>query len=148
MRWAASVYGRHLPELREVAEPILREWIEVDSELRWMEGCPASREVQVEDLAIGRVEGWSDGSRMKRRAAGVMRAEAMYLGTMATIAGVEALGVPLAWQTCDVVALDSQGVIQRICGLKTQAPRSWVEERRARQMAERLMVLMWVKVLE
>ena len=34
IRWAASVYGRHLPELREVAEPIVREWVEEDAELR------------------------------------------------------------------------------------------------------------------
>jgi len=31
---AASVYGRHLPELRAVAEPILRETLEKDIELR------------------------------------------------------------------------------------------------------------------
>jgi len=31
-RWAASVYGRHLPELREIAEKILREALEEDME--------------------------------------------------------------------------------------------------------------------
>jgi len=61
---------------------------------------------------------------------------AQYLGTMATIADAEAMGVSLAWDTCDTVALDSQGVIQRIHGLKLRAPRSWIEERLARQMAE------------
>ena len=35
IRWAASVYGRHLPELRKVAEPIVREWIEEDVDLQW-----------------------------------------------------------------------------------------------------------------
>ena len=34
IRWAASVYARHMPELREIAEPILREWIEEDTVLR------------------------------------------------------------------------------------------------------------------
>jgi len=145
VRWVASVYGRHLPELREVAESILREWVEADSELRWMEGCPKNRSVRVEDLEVDRVEEWSDGSRMEGRVAGATRTEAMYLGAMATTADAEALGVSLAWQTCDKVALDSQGVIQRIYGLTTQAPRSWIEERLARQMAERPRVLIWVK---
>jgi len=64
---------------------------------------------------------------------------------MATIADAEALGVSLVWGTCDTVALDSQGVIQRIHGLKLRAPRSWIEERLAGRMAERPRVLMWVK---
>jgi len=68
-----------------------------------------------------------------------------YLGTMATIADAEALGVSLAWDTCNTVALDSQGVIQRIHGLNFRPPRFWIEERLARQMAKRLRVLMWVK---
>jgi len=28
----------HLPELREIAEPMLREALEEDTELRWMQG--------------------------------------------------------------------------------------------------------------
>jgi len=51
---------------------------------------------------------------MEGRAAAATRTEAQYLGTMATIAGAEALGVSLAWEKCDVVALDSKGVLQRI----------------------------------
>jgi len=31
IRWAASVYGRHLPELRKVAEPILQEALGEDT---------------------------------------------------------------------------------------------------------------------
>jgi len=31
-RWAASVYGRHLPELWEIAEPILQEIGDEDTE--------------------------------------------------------------------------------------------------------------------
>jgi len=38
IRWAASVYWRHEPELREKAEPILREVLEDDTEMRWMQG--------------------------------------------------------------------------------------------------------------
>jgi len=123
----------------------LKEWLEEDSELRWAEGCPGNRSIRVEDLEVERVEEWTDGSGMEGGAPGAMRTTAMYLGRMATIADAEALGIPLAWQTCDTVALDSQGVIQRICGLTTQAPRTWIEERLARQVAERPRVLMWVK---
>jgi len=68
-----------------------------------------------------------------------------HLGMMGTIADAEALGVSLAWQTSDTVALDSQGIIQRIYRLATQAPRSWIEERLVRQMAEKPRALMWVK---
>jgi len=37
----------------------------------------------------------------------------MYLGTLVTVADAEAVGVMLAWEESDRVALDSQGVIQR-----------------------------------
>jgi len=94
VRWATSVYGQHLPDLREVAEPILREWIEADSQLRWMDGCLENRAVRVEDLEMDRVEEWSDGSRMEGRAAGATRTAVMYLGTMTTIADAEAWGYP------------------------------------------------------
>jgi len=56
---------------------------------------------------------------------------------MSTIADAEVLGVSLAWETNDVVALDSKGVIQRIQGLVQQKPRSCIEERLARQVNER-----------
>jgi len=36
IRWAASVYGRHLSELSGVAEKILREVVEEDMELQGM----------------------------------------------------------------------------------------------------------------
>ena len=145
IRWAASVYGRHLPELREVAEPIVREWVKEDAELRWMEGTRGTRKVQVRALDIERVEEWTDGSRMEGRAAAATRSTAKYLGTMSTIAGAEELGVSIAWETCDVVALDSKGVIEKILGPIHQQPRSWIEERLAKQMIERPRTLMWVK---
>jgi len=53
--------------------------------------------------------------------------------------------VAMAWERCDVVALDSQGAIPRVYNLMSQAPRSWIEETLARQMMERLRTLMWVK---
>jgi len=37
IRWAASVYARHLPELRAIAEPIFREVLEEDTELNTLD---------------------------------------------------------------------------------------------------------------
>jgi len=145
IRWAASVYGRHLPELREIAEPILREEVEEDAELRWMgeEGAGERKgKVKEEKLDEDRVEEWTDGSRME---GGTATTEARYLGTMATVADAEELGVSMGWEKHDVVALDSKGVIQRILALRDQKPRSWIEEKLVKQMVERKRTLMWVK---
>jgi len=146
IRWAASVYGRNMPELREIAEPILREWLEEDTVLRWLEGnTNGRREVKAEELDGERVQEWTDGSYMEGRAAAATRSRATYLGTMATIADAEELGVSMAWEEHDVVALDSMGVIQRILKLRDEQPRSWIEERLVRQMIGRPRTLMWVK---
>ena len=111
------MYGRHLPELRGIAEAIIREVIEEDSELRWVNGdIPEGRYVSVEELDEDAVEKWLDGSRINGRAAAATRDAEGYLGTMATVADAEELGVSLAWEKCDVVALDIQGVI------------SWIQE--------------------
>jgi len=49
----------------------------------------------------------TDGSR---RAAGGTWSRGMYLlGTLATVADAESIGVMLAWKEYDMVALDSQG---------------------------------------
>jgi len=57
IRWAASVYARHIPELREIAEPILRTALGEEVELRWMEGVKSGRrQIQIEELAEDRVE--------------------------------------------------------------------------------------------
>jgi len=98
--------------------------------------------VRIEELDEPRVDEWSDGSRMEGGAAAATKTEAQYLGTMATVADAKALGISLAWESGDVVALDSQGVIQRVRGLMFQEPRSWIEERLARQAAERPRVMM------
>ena len=50
-----------------------------------------------------------------------------------------------AWEKSDVVALDSQGVIQQINNLKYASPRSWIEEGLVARMRERPRTLMWVK---
>jgi len=41
------------------------------------------------------VEEWTDGSRLEGRAAGTTRGEGQYLGTMATVADAEELGVTI-----------------------------------------------------
>jgi len=55
------------------------------------------------------------------------------------------MGVAIAWARCDVVTPDSQGVIQRIYNLMSQAPHSWIEETLVRQIFEGPRTLMWVK---
>ena len=147
IRWAASVYARHMPELRKIAEPILREDLEEDTELRWMQGSVSHEDIRVEarELAEEEVEEWTDGSRMDGRAAGATRKRGWYLGEWATVADAEKIGVLLGWEDNDVVALDSQGVIQRICNLRYARPRSWIEERLVAKMRERPGTLMWVK---
>jgi len=135
-----------MPELREIAEPILRMAIGEEVELRWMkEAGSGKRQIRIEELAEERVEEWSDGSRMEGRAAGASRREGLYLGEWATVADAEEVGVMLSWENSDVVALDSQGVIQRIANLQYNEPRSWIEEKLARQMQTRPRSLMWVK---
>ena len=103
------------------------------------------RIVQVEELDAGKVQEWTDGSYMDNRAAAATRSRAEYLGTLATIADAEELGVSMAWEQHDTVALDSMGVIQRIQKLRDVQPRSWIEERLVQQMTERPRTLMWVK---
>jgi len=111
VRWVASVYARYMPELREIAEPILRE-ITGETELRWMEGVKSEGcRVQVEELSEEILEEWSDGSRIDGRAAGATRGQGLYLGEWATVTDAEETGVMLAWEGSSIVALDSQGVI-------------------------------------
>jgi len=110
------------------AEQILREFLEEDMVLRWRSRRDyGRREVQIEELDVDLVEEWTDGSRIGGRAAGATREEGMYLGALATIADAETAGVALAWERCDMVALDSQGVMRRIPSLVDQPSRSWIE---------------------
>ena len=123
------MYGRHLKELREIAEPILRETLRDDTVLRWMQGTGSQEPgtVEVGELKGEEVKEWTEGGRNRERVAGATRTRGMYLSTMATVANAEAVGVMLAWEECDRVALDSQGVIQRIWSLQYISPRSWTE---------------------
>ena len=61
---------------------------------------------------------------------------------MATVADAESV---LVWGDYDKVALDSQGVIQRIWSLQHGIPLSWIEEALRAQMQARPKTLMWVK---
>lgn len=79
----------------------------------WVNGVrEKGSEARIEELDMEAVEEWSDGSRMEQGRRGGR--EYMYLVTMATVADAEEAGVALAWEQCDTVALDSQGVIQSI----------------------------------
>jgi len=64
---------------------------------------------------------------------------------LATRVDAEAAGVALAWERCDTVALDSQGVMRRILSLVDQPSRSWIEEKLVGQMMESPRRLMWVR---
>ena len=147
IRWAASVYARHLPELRAIAEPILKGVLEEDTELRWMRGSDTVKSIgiEVKEFNAQEVEEWSDGSRMDGGAAGATTKAGRYLGEWAMVADAEEMGVLLAWENSDVVALDSQGVIQRVCNLRYARPRSWIEEELVAKMQEHPRTLMWVK---
>jgi len=91
------------------------------------------------------VEEWSDGSRIEGKAAGAARREGLYLGEWATVGATEEVRVMLSWERNNIVALDSQGVIQRIANLQYGEPRSWIEERLVRQMQTQPRSLMWVR---
>jgi len=144
IRWAASVYARHIPELRAVAEPILQEVLGENVEMRWMQGnIPRGGiKLQVKELAEEEVEEWTHGSRMEGKAAGATREKGLYLGEWATVADADEVGVLLGWEDKNVVALDSQGVIQRIQNLQYDKPRSWIEEELMRRMQDKPRTLM------
>jgi len=93
--------------------------------------------VNVESLDKEKVEEGPDGSRADGKAAGATRTRGTYLGEWATVADAEEVGVLLTCEERDKVALDSQGVIQRIWNLQYCQPRSWIEETLVEQMKER-----------
>jgi len=87
----------------------------------------------------GRVDRWEQGGRKSDWGAkddGAVSGMHGYDRRCGGNGGVTGLG------SCDTVTLDSLGVIQRIHGLADRAPRSWIEERLARQMVESQRVLM------
>ncbi|KAF8427074.1 hypothetical protein EV426DRAFT_686742 [Tirmania nivea] len=156
IRWAASVYRRALPELREIAEGILKEVVEPDAVLHWMSGSGESmgREGCIAELNTEEVAAWSDGSRQEgvtaaaavEGGAGGSWEDGVYLGSLAMVMDAEMLGVIRAWQAGrSVVALDSQGAIGRLRNLCFEQPRSWIEELAAEEMGKGGKMVMWVK---
>jgi len=119
------------------AEQILREFLEKDVVLTWRSrGDYDRREVQIEEIDVDSVEEWTDDSRIGGQTAGATREEGMYLMTLATIVDAETAGVALAWERCDTVAIDTQGVMRRILSLVDQPPWSWIEEKLVGQTME------------
>ena len=102
IRWAASVYGRHLTELRPIAEKILQQRYEgYKVQFRWMEHQldMAEREpFVIRELNLQAVEEYSDGSRLDGAAAAATSRRAEYLGMHAMVTDAEMLGVLLALQ--------------------------------------------------
>ena len=103
IRWAASVYGRHLPILKDVAQRILSQTYETrDVQWRWMtEACPLTerKEVKLQEWNPDQTEEYSDGSRVEGAAAGGTTRRAEYLGQYATAMDAEMLGISLALES-------------------------------------------------
>ena len=149
IRWAALVYGRHLPALRYIAEKILRQRYEgcniqfnwIEQQVRMADRMPFA----IQDLDGDRVQEYSDGSRLDEAAAAATTKRAKYLGTYATVMDAEMTGVLLAIEDGDsCVALDSQGAVQRLEQLYTQPARSWIEAQLQAKNKEGCTV-MWVR---
>ena len=132
IRWAASVYGRHLPALRQIAAKILEERYEGHNvQFEWMEEEVRMNDHQpfrIEEYNAEQTEEYSDGSRLGGAAAAGTSRQARYLGLCGTIMDAEMAGVLLALQHgYSRIALDSQAVIQRMNQLYTEPARSWIE---------------------
>ena len=129
MRWAASVYGRHLPALRGVAQAILNGRYEgYGVEFRWLEEdlpWKSRHEFRVTEYCEEEEKEYSDSSRLEQAAAAARTKEAEYLGQYAIVTDAEILGVKIALTAGHrVIALDSQVAISRMQQLFTELPRS------------------------
>jgi len=154
VRWAASVYGRHEPELRPIAERILREELGDEVALSFMTGEDPAEPGKVELRDFNQGEeggvGYTDGSRMEGMAAAATAESGIWLGALATVANAEMLGIAGAWEEgYRTVTSDSQTAIARCRNLASGATRagSWIDEKAIRAMKELEgnLVLMWVK---
>ena len=148
VRWAASVYGRCLPILRNKAQEILDQAYDTHGvQWRWMtEALPLKdqREVRTQEWCSTETEEYTDGSRIEEAAAGATTRTAEYLGLHATVMDAEMLGISLALESHSTkIALDSQAAITRAVQLFEPA-RSWIELRIQKACREGC-TLMWVK---
>ena len=132
IRWAASMYGRHLPDLRAIVEKVIRNCDQGHNiELTWMEEeVPLLHrpKIEVTEYDEARATPYSDGSRLEGAAAAATTEQATYLGEHATVMDAEMLGVHMAITAGhSYIALDSEGAINRLEQLYTEPARSWIE---------------------
>ena len=149
IRWAASVYGRCLPVLREVAEKILQERYEGHNvQFQWMEEeVPLHRRqsFRMGEYSEEGTEEYSDGSRLEEAAAAATRTQATYLGLHVTVMDAEMTGVHLAMIAGHSrIALDSQSAILRMEQLYIMPARSWIELE-LQKINKKGCTVMWVK---
>ena len=129
IRWAASVYGTHLPALGHVVEKILEQRYKGPNvQFKWMKhqlDMVERNPFTIRDLNLEEVEKYSDSSRLDGAEAAATSRRAEYLGMHATVTDAEMVAVLLVLENGSRrVALDSQGAIQRLEQLHTQPARS------------------------
>ena len=133
VRWAASVYSREEPELRPMAERILKEELGDEVVFRFLAGGggggPALKEGIMEtgtyEEGVGQTTtGFTDGSRMEGHTAAATAENGIWLGALATVMDAEMLGIAGAWEEgYRVVASDSQAAVRRCMNLASGAER-------------------------
>ena len=149
IRWAASVYGRCLPILKDKAQEILDQAYDTHGvQWRWMtEVCPLTdrQEIRVQEWCPIQTGEYTDGSRIDEAAAGATTKTAEYQGQHATVMDAEMLGISLALESnLTNIAPDSQAAITRTVQLYTEPARSWIELR-IEKACRTGCTVMWVK---
>jgi len=134
VRWAAGVYARNEPELRQRAERILMGELGEDVILNWMEGTKTRGGDTVrarEGIREGERTAYTAGSRMEGVAAGATAEGGIFLESYATVMDAEMIGIAGAWEEgYTTVTSDSQAAIRRYLNLTTgvHGGRSWIDE--------------------
>ena len=134
IRWAASIYARNLPVLRETAEKILHPIFEIENVAwNWVNGMVDRKERQQVSMIEWEEQvemEYSDGSRVAGTVAGATTQNAEYLGRYATVIDTEMNEIALSLEAGNYrVALDSQGAITRTMQLYVDPARPWIEHR-------------------
>ena len=130
IRWAASIYERGVEELKEVAEKILKRYLEEDTVLRWPEGSGERvRQLEVvEPAEITEGGAYTDGSRIGGHTAAATITQAIFLARYATVMDAELLAIAMGWEIGDAAITDSQAAIGRIQNMQLESPKGWIEE--------------------
>ena len=99
IRWAASIYGRAVEELRETAKHILAEHLEEETTFRWPEGPKENIEqLEVREQYTEGGEGvFTDGRRLNGQTAAATITKATFLGRYATVMDSEMLAIAMGW---------------------------------------------------